>query len=70
MTVLATNSFSSTCMEANALRRGETKYRQMIGSSVIAGIFLVGMISDLTISNRSFRKTSQFYRVARSLKNR
>ena len=40
--------------------------RQMIGSSVMAGILRVGMISDFTISKRSFKKASQFFRVARS----
>lgn len=69
MTVRATHSSSSICMEASTLRSGVTKKRQISGSSVMAGVFRVGIRSSRTISIVSRRKASQFFLAARSSRN-
>ena len=69
ITVRTTYSFSSSCMDVRRDFKGATKYLQIIGSSVISGIFRVGMISDCTISNRSFKNTSHSFLVALLSKN-
>ena len=48
------NSFSSNCKDTRTDFNDAAKYLHMIGSFVIAGIFRVGMISEWTISKRSF----------------
>ncbi|WP_273078939.1 hypothetical protein [Selenomonas felix] len=48
-------SSSSCCAAASTERRGETKYRQISGSSVMAGILRVGMRSARTTSKLSRR---------------
>ena len=68
MTVRATNSFSSNCRRESTDFSGDTKYRQISGTSVISGMIRIGITSACTISKPSFNNVSHSRRVVLSSK--